>query len=343
MSQVDAFQKDDGLMEYVPRHIKPLASHVAGTGVAPTARRDVFDKLDEGAGLPVSDLALGVAEYGLPGMGPLGYVAGVPFSWIVADRTAQRKMTELTETFRHEIASQMHVTPDVVTPQLMLMAAEQNEGLGQAVRSVFKEKERHPMINGFGIGGMAAGMGTAAAIASGPPGWIAGGIAALAGSFAGEFVGKKVVGNSEKYDPMTYLKKIHEKRSNRQAITALDVFELRVAQNAKLGEAVEFKYDKPFFDLDNDDKLAVMQSYGGLAACCQQDAAKCARPEANINSLMFGCISEPVAEFSQLRETVETGAGMWANRVGGPNANQGRYSDMVRQQQLDAMQPRELV
>lgn len=298
---------------------------------------------DVGVGEMVLDGALKVAETGLPGVGPIGYVAGIPFSWIVADRDAEKELQKIADDFRPQLAAQFGVPEAAVSSQMVLMAANQNEAIARAVQSVEWKKDAHAWVNGAGIGGMAAGVGAAAMIAGGPPTWLALGAATIAGSFLGEGVGRSLFGPDENLNPLTHLNTMKEKvgKVPYQEIAA-DVFRMRVAQSKGLQEHIAQVQGKEFFALDAEDQLRVMNEMRPLLDSCVVDAQAATQPGANLNMLMFGGLADsPVLEFAQagvkefqeqppLGQVTQSEIAVpasWAQRVGG--SRQGRQGSWV--------------
>lgn len=262
----------------------------------------------------VVDVALNVAQTGVPMVGPIGYVAGVPFSFLVADRDAQKKLVELAENpvIRSQVAAQLGIPEVAVNPQMLLIAAQQNESLQLAVQAIDEKRSSHVKENAAGIAGMAAAVGTLAAVTTGPVGWLAGGVAAAAGAFLGEGIGAKVFGADGNLNPMSQVEKIRELRAAGAPIReiAAAVFSLRVSQNPALQEGIVHRMGTPYFELDAEGKQSVMAQSAGLGSACLYDAEMLLRyPQSEPEYLMFGNMPDPqqpavaapqvVAEFAE--------------------------------------------
>ncbi len=345
----------DRMAGYVPPRLQNIMSQFAGTGIAlpqgmTPLTQDKPNAVDRFTGLPVTDLTLEMTQTGVPFLGPLGYIAGVPISTLVADKEARKQLTQLTEDYRADIAQQLHVPEEAVNEQMMLMAARRNPGLQQAIQAIYEKKDKHLYVNGTGIAGLAGGFGIATMIAGGPPTWILGGALATAGAFAGEYAGRKIFDSDDIYNPMTHIDAIQEKRANGEPIKGADIFALRVAQNPGLNNAIKERYGANFFKLDDAQKLQVMQQCEGLMQCCHRDAEKCARPETNVKTLMFGMLPDtpftamqqqgvyqplqPAATAPAAPAPQHTPQPYWQSRVGTPPAAlQGGFVERLQAQQ----------
>ena len=350
----------DRMAGYVPPRLQNIMSQFAGTGIAlpqgmTPLTQDKPNAVDRFTGLPVTDLALEFGQYGLPVYGGAGVLLGLPVSFLVADKEARKQLTQLTEDYRADISQQLNVPEEAVNEQMMLMAARRNPGLQQAIQTIYEKKEKHPYVNGVGIGG--AGIGAAlAAFAAGPIGWTGYGLwaailtASGAGAFAGEYAGRKIFDSDDIYNPMTHIDAIQEKRANGEPIKGADIFALRVAQNPGLNNAIKERYGANFFKLDDAQKLQVMQQCEGLMQCSHHDAKIAARPETNVKALMFGMLPDtPFTAMQQqgvyqpLQPASPAPAApapqyspqpYWQSRVGTPPAaRQGSFVERLQAQQ----------
>jgi hypothetical protein len=342
---------------YVPPRMQNIVSQFATTSVpqlqSPEQKQPNRNMVDRVTGLPVTDIALEVGQSGVPFLGPWGYLAGLPISTLVADKEAKKKLTQLTEDYRADIAQQLNIPEEAVNEQMVFIAAHNNPGLQQAINAISDKKDKHLYVNGSAIAGMAGSMTAAyglgvlgtAAMFTGIPGLLVGGGIAMAGALAGERFGSQFFDSKDDYNPMTHIDKLEQKRQQHEPIKAEDIFALRVAQNPTLNQAVKEQYGTSYFNLDSGQQLQVMQMSDGLMQRCFRDAEKAARPETNVKALMFGML--PESPFAGMYQPVQTyvpyapavpAQGYWQDRVGGPQSQRGSFIERVQAKAAMAQQ-----
>lgn len=302
-------------------------------GAAVNNVKGAVEQLDPGQ-LINKDFVLEMAEGGLPFMGAFGNVAGAAIGFLVADNRAQKQTQAIIEQYREEIAGQLSISPEAVDVRALLMAAQHNKGLRQAINHIQGERGAHPFVNVAGLIGMAAGVGLFLPLLAIPgPGWLTGMIAGGLGYMGGQYLGEKLLAPDEKQNPLTQMDEIRAKVQNGQPVDAIDIFALRVTQNEGLNERIINQYGEPYYKLSGQDKHYAMNMVRGGHELCARDAAL-VNAGGNLDNLMFGPMPEPVME-QQLAPAEQT-QGQWASRVGSRAPARGNYADMIRQQQAAA-------
>ena len=233
------------------------------------------------------DVGLGVLDTALPLFGVAGNVAGVPISLIMADRDANKKLQDITNKFRLQIAGHFKIPAEIVSQQMMLQMASRHEGIGQMVRATWAEKDSQFWTKSAGIAGGVAGVGAAALLASGPPGWLAAALWSGGGALIGSSIGDGLFGTYEGLNPMTHLKAIEEKRGKVSELElAADIFRLHVSLNEGLRAHLEHKYGKAFFGMDAEDQLRVMNEFPALLNDSIEDARQLIQTGVSVNELV---------------------------------------------------------
>lgn len=242
----------------------------------------------------LKDMALETFQGGLPIPG--GQVAavtlGVPFMFWARDNLAQRAMQQLAENYREEIAADLRIQPELVTEEVVLRYATQNENLASAVRAIAHERESHIANTSTAVGGMLAG-GAAGGAIGGIPGLIAGFGLGMFGYNVGEMIGKRFTDSTDGKSPIKLIEAMQGKLEEKQMISAMDVFTLRVAQSKPLQEAIEARHGDAFHLLDEMTQREVVSKEAGLYQQCIKDAACCNLPDANPQQMLLGQMDAP--------------------------------------------------
>lgn len=315
-----------------------MASHVAGTGVVPMDPQARGHELAMGFTTEDAiDTTVEFTRMGVPFAGPIGYVAGAPIGVIAANRNANKQREAITHEHRDMIAKELNIPPEAVHSGLLELAAQNNDALREALESIDEDRSSFFVNNIGGIAGVAGGTAAGLALLTTPPGWIAGGIGALAGAFAGEGLMSYFTDKGEKNHPLKMYEKIREKHKNNEPITALDIFTLRVAQNPNMQEYIKHHYDDLFGNLEPEVQQRVMYDMRGFSQACAQDAALCNDPSADLRALMWGL---PMQRSPQAANA-NNPAPVWAKRVA--NTNQpvrgGFVEAEMRRREMAALHP----
>jgi|GEM_PF-5591453 len=346
-----------GVLSYTMNNMPPVGqiygSQVAATGSIDPRTRSHIQKarLDEGQGAGFNtDTVLEFMEGGvpiplpLPGVQTIGNVAGAGIGFVVANRKAEKETNKLVNQYRDVIAEQLGIPENKVDMKALLFAARKNKKLERALHAIEDERGSHPFINIFSVSGMALGL------VLGMPipviGWIVG---PIIGGFVGSWMGNAMLAPDPMMNPQQHMREIFVKADRRQPVSMRDIFALRVSQHPDLNEKIINQYGKSFFALSPRDQTHVFNHYAGLAQQCERDAQLC-NQGGNAGQLMFGPMVElpsPIQEFQDLRAAAngpafpepqpEQAAGLWAQRVGGPQqARTGGFVDRLAQQRAQA-------
>ncbi|GEM_PF-7068049 len=295
-----------------PKRMIPEQSHVAAAVVQDNvskkeAKKGLFGMNKETEEM-ASDFAVDCAMTGvpIPGVQAVTAVAAAPFGFMVADYRARRELTKLAEKTQDRLAEYFNITPEQVTPEHFVMAAETRKAQGDTTLSsmldtIEMDKKVFPFANFAGVGGLAAGAWAAPALAAatiglGPIGL---GLAGLVGGAAGfEMARSGVAGfmgaaNSNR-DARRIIEDMAEAHEAGEPIPVLEVFKLRMAQNDVASAVVKQMTDRDFYQLNENEQQALMNHprFAIVAQQCAKDCALVNQPDANVNDLLYGAMPE---------------------------------------------------
>jgi hypothetical protein len=235
-----------------------VVAHIAAPGVvAPPVLPYTAEKGTDYAGMGFNLASSGIwAAAGKLG-GPVTAVGGAVLGTVAANHEAKKRIEELIDSNRAEIADSLGIPAEQVNEQALRDFAKDNEeshkALVQALEAIDNDKSADPTLSfASGATGMAVG-----GLVGGPVGLAA----AFAVPWAVEKAGGALLGKKD-YD-QTAIKALSEmqtKWANREPVSQLEVFTVFVKMDDEFKENLNENLDKDFLELPDEQKIEFVRA-----------------------------------------------------------------------------------
>lgn len=280
----------------------------------PRISADTF-KLSPAAGLKgVKDLV----GTGSPRVSGIGAVVGAGIDSISATRDERAFLSELVDEYRPEVAKRLGLSEKQVTAEHFNAAFKENPVLAQAKQLTAMNKAVRLTSNAVSVvAGVVAGMGASIMVRRGQKtegmqenaADIAGALAATFGGMSAGKVTRRLLhmrGREGILEDTAHgrIMVIKNKQQLGEPTDAADIFQVQLAVNPQVGEAIAKNFGKPFAELGKEEQLSLLQNEFPEILEANNEMARRINEGARPQGLLFADVEDVKAKDAQKKEGV---------------------------------------